>query len=225
MISAYSVAAGVVFIVDVIVHLIAITTQKERLRRVTKVLLMPLLALCFFLLWRVAGDDPVPIYVMVALLFGCVGDACLIDHHHPVGFPLGLVAFSVGHVLYILQMLAITAVPAFWMIVLIIVVYGAGVAMTFRRLTLYLPKKLWGGCLFYMLLLCTLSATAAIGVLNRFSLGTVCLFAGTLLFLLSDTILSFEIFKGETKNGNLKVMITYIAAQILIAAGFFLRMV
>jgi uncharacterized membrane protein YhhN len=55
-------------------------------------------------------------------------------------------------------------------------------------------------------------------------MGTVSLFAGTLLFLLSDTILSFEIFKGETKNGNLKVMITYIAAQILISVGFLLRM-
>lgn len=61
-------------------------------------------------------------------------------------------------------------------------------------------------------------------MLTDLSAGAVCLFAGTLLFLFSDTILSFEIFRGETKNGNLKVMITYIAAQILISAGFLLRM-
>lgn len=224
MISAYTMVAGGVFIVDVFLHLAAIARRKETLRRVTKVLLMPLLALCFFLLWRSAGDEPVPVYVLVALLFGCVGDACLIDHHHPVGFPLGLVAFSVGHVFYIVQMLQITAAPALWMIALLIIVYGAGVTMTLKRLTPYLPKKLWGGSLFYMLLLSTLSATAAVGVLTGFSLGAVCLFAGTLLFLLSDTILSFEIFKGETQNGNLKVMITYIAAQILISTGFLLRM-
>lgn len=225
MISAFTIAAGGLFIVDVIVHLAAIGRQKESLRRVSKVLLMPLLALCFIFMWRDAGDAPVPWYVIAALLFGCVGDACLIDHHHPIGFPLGLIAFSIGHVLYILQMLQITAAPALWMIVLLIVVYGAGTAMTFKKLTPFLPKKLWGGCLFYMLLLCILSATAAAGVLTDFSAGTVCLFAGTLLFLLSDTILSFEIFKGETKNGNLKVMITYIAAQVLISVGFLLRMV
>jgi uncharacterized membrane protein YhhN len=217
-------SAGGVFIVDVIVHLAAIAKGKEGMRRITKVLLMPLLALGFLLLWRDAGDRPIPGLIIAAMLFGCLGDACLIDHHHPVGFPLGLAAFSVGHVLYILQMLQITAAPALWMIALLVVVYGAGTAMTFKKLTPFLPKKLWGGCLFYMLLLCTLSATAAAGVLTGISAGTVCLFAGTLLFLLSDTILSFEIFKGETKNGNLKVMVTYIAAQILIAVGFFLRM-
>ena len=224
MINACVVAAGSAFVIDVNLHIFAITKQQEGLRRVTKVFLMPLLALCFFLLWRCEGDEPVPWYVLAALLFGCVGDTCLIDHHHPVGFPLGLVAFSFGHVLYILQMLMITAAPELWMIALLIVVYGAGVVMTFKKLSPFLPKKLWGGCLFYMILLSTLSAAAAAGMLTSLSLGTVCLFAGTLLFLLSDTILSFEIFRGETKNGNLKVMITYIAAQILISAGFLLRM-
>ena len=224
MLSAYAVTAGGVFAVDVIMHLVAIVKQKEGLRRVTKVLLMPLLALCFFLLWRCAGGEPVPWYVLAALLFGYVGDTCLIDHHHPIGFPLGLAAFSAGHVFYILQMLMITAAPELWMIALLIVIYGAGVVMTFKKLSPFLPKKLWGGCLFYMILLSTLSAAAAAGMLTSLSLGTVCLFLGTLLFLLSDTILSFEIFKGETNNGNLKVMTAYIAAQILIAAGFLLRM-
>jgi uncharacterized membrane protein YhhN len=224
MISAYTLTAGGVFIVDVIVHLAAIAKEKENLRRVTKVLLMPLLALCVMFIWRDAGDEPVPWYMIAALLFGCVGDACLIDHHHPIGFPLGLIAFAIGHVLYILQMLQITAAPVLWIIVLLAAVYGAGTVMTFKKLTPFLPRKLWIGCLLYMALLSTLSATAAVGVLSGFSMGTVSLFAGTLLFLLSDTILSFEIFKGETKNGNLKVMITYIAAQILISVGFLLRM-
>ncbi len=225
MVITYAMIAGGVFVVNVLMHIFAIAKQKEGLQRVTKVLLMPLLALCFFLLWRCTGDEPVPWFVIVALLFGCVGDACMIDPHHPVAFPLGLAAFSVGHVFYILQMLMITAAPEPWLIVLLIVVYGAGVVMTLKKLMPYLPKKLWGGCLLYMILLSTLSAMAATGMLTDLSLGTACIFVGTLLFLLSDIILSFEIFKGETKNGNLRVMITYIAAQILIAAGFYFRMV
>lgn len=225
MIGAITWAAGGVFIIDVAVHLAAIAGGKETLRHVTKVLLMPFLALGFFVLWRDISIEPVPWLVVAALIMGCVGDTCLIDHQHSMGFPLGLASFSIGHVLYIWQMCRITAAPAIWMVVLLVLVYGAGTVMTFKKLTPFLPKKLLGGCLFYMLVLCTLSATAAVGVLTDFSVGTVILFLGTLVFLLSDTILSFEIFKEETKNGNLKVMITYIAAQLLIAVGFFLRMI
>ncbi len=225
MISEYTLVSGGVFMLDVIMHLAAIGKRKEGLRRVTKVLLMPLLAVCFLFIWRDAGGKPVPWLVIAALLFGCAGDKCLIHHHHAVGFPLGLAAFAVGHVLYILQMLELIVMPEWWIIVLLALVYGAGVMVTFKKLLPYLPGKLRYGCLLYTILLSAFSATAAVGVFTSFSFGAVCLFAGTLMFLLSDTVLSFEIFKGETKNGNLKVMITYIAAQMMIAAGFFLRMI
>ena len=210
--------------VNVALHLFAIVSGKEIIRRITKVLLMPLLAVSFYLMWRTFSPNPLPWQVVAALLLGCAGDAFLINHHNRIGFPLGLVAFSIGHVFYIIQLFSLISAPAWWIILLLVVLYGTGVVVTFKMLSPYLPKQFRVGCVFYMMLLCLLSAAAVIGLLTRFSLGSVIVTIGTLLFLLSDTKLSFEIFKGDSKNGNLIVMITYIAAQLLLATGFFLWM-
>ncbi len=219
----FALVTGGLFMIDIILHLVAIVKDKEMLRRVTKILLMPLLALVFILVWGASRAlDLTPWLITAAMLMGCIGDTCLVNHHHPVGFPLGLVAFSAGHVLYLLQMFPLLSVPAWWMVALIVMVYGVGVAVTFTKLSPFLPKRLWALCLFYMVLLSGLSAVAAVGVLANFQIGSNIVFVGTLLFMLSDTTLSFEIFRGETKWGNLKVMVTYIAAQIFLAVGFFL---
>jgi alkenylglycerophosphocholine/alkenylglycerophosphoethanolamine hydrolase len=209
---------------DILLHIIFIVRRKETLRCMTKALLMPLLAMSFLLLWSALSTAPLPWLVLVGIIAGCAGDISLFDHRHSIGVPLGLVFFSAGHVLYLLQMLRLMPAPAWWLIIAAVVVYGAGAAVTYKKLLPFLPKPMRIPALCYMLLLCVLSASAAIAAFTVFHIGAFVLLIGTLAFLLSDTVLSFEMFRGETAHSHLKVMAPYIAAQVLIAAGFFLWM-
>ena len=210
------------FTADTALHLIAVATKKERLRRVTKVMLMPLLALAF-VFWRLALSMDVPWIVFAALMLGCAGDTFLLNHHHTVGMPLGLACFAAGHVLYILTIWRLTPTPAWWLIAALVIAFGACVVVSYKKLRPFLSKAYRPVTLFYMLLLSTLSISAAACALTSFQPGAFVVLAGTLLFMLSDLILSFEIFRNKSRGGNLKVMIPYIAAQVLIAAGFFMQ--
>lgn len=44
-------------------------------------------------------------------------------------------------------------------------------------------------------------------------------FAGSLLFVLSDSLLAFQLFRTPFKYGRLLVMASYIPAQLLLAWG------
>ena len=215
--------AGGLFAVDTALHLAAVALKKERVRRITKVLLMPLLALSF-VLWRLAFSMDVPWIVAVALMLGCAGDTFLLNHHHRVGMPLGLASFAVGHVLYILTIWRLTPTPTWWLIAALVIVYGTCVAVTYKKLRPFLSKAYRPVTMFYMLLLGTLSASAAALALTTLHPGAFVLLAGTLMFMLSDSILSFQIFRKDARGSTLKVMIPYIAAQTLITVGFFLQM-
>ena len=209
---------------DIAVHLTAVAQKKERLRRISKVLLMPLAALTFSLWWFSISDAALPVLVVAGLLMGCLGDTLLLNHHHKIGLPVGLASFSAGHVLYIVQIWRISAPPAWWVFVLLVLVYGAGVACLYVRLFPYLPKAFRVPSLAYMLLISSLSVSAAAAALKSFTPGAALVLAGTLLFMLSDGILSFEVFRTETHASHLKVMVPYIAAQTLISAGFLVCM-
>jgi uncharacterized membrane protein YhhN len=198
--------------------------KRERLRRFTKVPLMPLLALAFSLCRVSFSAEPLPWTVIAALLLGCAGDTLLLNHHHPVGMPLGLAAFSAGHALYTVTIWRLTPTPAWWLIATLIAVYGGGVALIYKKLRPYMPKAYRAMGLLYMLLISTMGASAAADALTTLEAGAFVLLVGTLLFMLSDSILSFEIFRGETRGSNLKVMIPYIAAQTFLATGFWLQL-
>lgn len=221
MLFAALIACGL-FAADTAIHLSAVALKKETLRRATKVLLMPLLAVSF-IFWRLALGLSVPWIVVAALMLGCAGDTFLLNHHHRIGMPLGLASFAAGHVLYIIAIERLTPLPAWWLVVLLAAAYGTGVAVTYKKLRPFLSKAYRPVGLFYMLLLSTLSAFAAACALTTLRPGAFVVLAGTLLFMLSDSILSFEIFRNETRGSNLKVMAPYIAAQALIAAGLFLQ--
>ena len=176
-------AAGALYTADTTLHITAIAIQNERLRRVTKVLLMPLLAGTFILCWFSVSTDALPWLVPLALLMGCAGDIFLLDPHHQAGFPLGLAFFAVGHVLYLIQILFVLAASAWWTAALIAILFLP--VQPLSKSCCRTTKKAAARGIVYFLLLCTLSVFAALGMLTSFSAGTAMLFAGTLMFLLS----------------------------------------
>lgn len=73
---------------------------------------------------------------------------------------------------------------------------------------------------FYSLLIISDSFFALRSLITVFSVPTLIVFIGSLLFIFSDYTLSMQYFKKVTKIGNFSVMFTYILAQACLAFGF-----
>ena len=116
--------------------------------------------------------------------------------------------------------LAAAAQPRLFTALAATLVPGAVALCIFFVLRRRIPKALRLPGLLYGLLLASLGSAAFIG-LRAGAPGAGFLLAGGCLFLCSDGILAFETFRdGDSNAADVAVMLTYIAAQALLAAGF-----
>ncbi|HWR23365.1 MAG TPA: lysoplasmalogenase [Feifaniaceae bacterium] len=200
------------FAVLTAVHLYACAGGMQKLRRFTKPFLMPVL-----MLWYTLAARTPSAVVAMALLLGCVGDFFLLHDERRKNLYLGIASFAAGHILYLAFLLPRIRLPAWWAVALLAAVYGAGLVWSCLRIRPHAPKGMFAGSALYAALLCCMSACAALYALSGHS---PLPFFGSLLFLISDSILSNEIMVKRTRYGTLAVMSAYIAAQFLLALGF-----
>lgn len=205
---------------DVTVHLFACASKNRlMLRRVTKCLLMPLLALCYALFAKAFSPN-----VLAAILFGFAGDLVLLFRPRHWAFPAGIAAFAAGHVFYLVSFLsALPQKPAWYWVALLGLIALASACTLIRYIWKGLPNKLKPPSFLYMLLI---GAMASSAVLFGFSgASPLCWLAipGGLLFVFSDATLSIDAFHHAVKYRNVVVMSTYIAAQTLIVAALALN--
>ncbi len=200
-----------------VTHLAACGLGKSRLRYSTKLLLMPLVAALYCAL----VDRPAPA-VLAAMFCGWVGDFFMIYKHKDAFLAAGMAAFGVGHILYVahIGVIAAAAEPRLFTALAATLVPGAVAIVIFAVLRRRIPKQLRLPGLLYGLLLASLGSAAFIA-LRAGAPGGAYLLAGGCLFLCSDGILSFETFRdGDSNAADVAVMLTYIAAQTLLAIGF-----
>lgn len=200
-----------------VTHLAACGLGKSRLRYFTKLLLMPLVAALYCAL----VDRPAPA-VLAAMFCGWVGDFFMIYKHKDAFLAAGMAAFGVGHILYVahIGVIAAAAEPRLFTALAATLVPGAIAIVIFAVLRRRIPKQLRLPGLLYGLLLASLGSAAFIA-LRAGAPGGAYLLAGGCLFLCSDGILSFETFRdGDSNAADVAVMLTYIAAQALLAVGF-----
>lgn len=200
-----------------VTHLAACGLGKSRLRYSTKLLLMPLVAALYCAL----VDRPAPA-VLAAMFCGWVGDFFMIYKHKDAFLAAGMAAFGVGHILYVahIGVIAAAAEPRLFTALAATLVPGAIAIVIFAVLRRRIPKQLRLPGLLYGLLLASLGSAAFIA-LRAGAPGGAYLLAGGCLFLCSDGILSFETFRdGDSNAADVAVMLTYIAAQTLLAIGF-----
>lgn len=200
------------FAVLAAVHLYACARQIQKLRRFTKPFLMPVL-----MLWYTLAAQAPSALIALALLCGCVGDFFLLHDERKKNLYFGITSFAAGHVLYLAFLLPRIQLPAWWITALLAAVYGAGLLWSCLRIRPHAQKDMLTGSALYAALLCFMSACAAVYALSGHN---VLPLLGSLLFLISDSILSNQILVKETRYGTLAVMSTYIAAQTLLAIGF-----
>ncbi|MDR1620232.1 MAG: lysoplasmalogenase [Clostridiales bacterium] len=204
--------AWIVFLAAAAAHLYACLTRRETLRRWTKPMLMPLLAVCYAL-----SASAISAYVVTGLLLGCAGDCLLLKLDTPARFAAGLFAFLLGHVCYILFMLPQARYPAWYILIPLCLLYCASGALLYRRLKNHMPAIAKPAIIAYMAVICLMSAYALFYLYGGHA---VWAFAGSLLFIASDGILASSIFLQKPKHGNFPIMLAYIAAQTLLTLGF-----
>lgn len=206
----------ILLIADALTHLFfCLPPAQSKLRKVTKLLLMPLLAVCY----TYFAADFTPL-VPVALLFGFIGDALLLYPDREKFFFAGLSAFGIGHVLYIIVFLGRIGVrPPLWIVAVAIVLYALGIVLMLRYLLPSLSEFLVIPCCVYMVLLSFMSLSAFVFALGSAGAAPTVVFIGSLLFLVSDGVLAVATFQRKMAYAPLLIMSTYIAAQSMIAFG------
>ena len=195
----------------------------SRQYRYVKFTLMPLL-LAFYMAssffgWPgslgLAPHGPEPL-IILALVFGWGGDAIL-ELSYKL-FPLGVASFLTGHVFYIvhfaLQVKWSSLSP--WMLFALLPLAAYVIFMLKNILPAPKAKPFRVPLIFYLAALVGLLVAAfqRLGSVNPLSFGLV--MAGSVLFVVSDSMLAFHMFGSKGEGG---VMETYTLAQLCLVLG------
>ena len=173
------------------------------------------LTMIFIILLAMQGEASVPFYktmILGGLAFSLVGDILLmlpIDH-----FLAGLVAFLIAHLFYSVAFGSEIESLAGWPILPLAL---AGV-VEFRLLSPGLGRmKL--PVVFYMLAILGMAWLAWERALQGTTAGAQMAFVGALCFILSDSVLAINRFRGKFKYAPVLKLGAYYTAQLLIAGS------
>lgn len=205
------------FAVAAVLHLWACISGKQRIRHISKIFLLPLLALSYLFLI----PSPAP-SVLLAFGFGWLGDIFLIYPGKDLTRTLGIGSFVLGHACYIWSLLSrlssMASLQLVWLAPLVFLLFAA---FLYSRIFRVLPGNMRLLSVFYFLILVLVGSLSGLSLLNGIpaSFWLVC---GSALFLCSDTILcrQFYTIGDPAPRTDFCVMLTYILAQFLLMLGF-----
>lgn len=188
--------------------------QNKKLKCLTKPLLMPLI-IVYYLLSAAAPD-----YLLIAaLLMGFIGDVFLLGTGSSLIY--GAIAFLIGHFCYIFLFVQSTSffatVPLYYALFLIpYIIYAIFFICTIKNKVGYLiiPISV------YICTILTMSFCALCRISPGLEPANLLPWAGSILFIASDSILGGNTYLCPQKNYEVSVMITYVLAQLFIMAGF-----
>ncbi len=198
-----------------VANLVAQVIPSEELERYTKPLLMPLLL--FYIYKKSIGNTTIKVILLsVAILFSWLGDVVLMFQSNEMYFMLSIGFFLIAQVTYVFVLSKSS--------------YQKPNISFFK----ILPFLLYGVILFYILLpagaftvpiivyglvilIMMISAYFRRGVTSVRSYQLA--FIGSILFVLSDSILAVNAFKDPIPFAGLLTMSTYCAAQYLLVEG------
>lgn len=208
---------GGLFCITFVMHMLFTKNEYYKGRCYTKPFLMPLLASYY-----IVSVAEVNKLIVMALVFGFMGDVFLMCPKIKNNFMLGLGAFLIGHVCYVflfLQGISFAKDVPVWFY-LIIIVYAMVACTVWKKLVKYLGNMKTPTCIYMsVILVMSFASLARIWVMGM-SISFFLPFIGSLLFLCSDYMLGVYTFIGEFKNGNIYIMLTYVLAQVLIVGGY-----
>lgn len=189
------------------------------IRYISKPLLMPLLALYYlFATFDING------WIVAGILGGFVGDVCLMIPD-PKGtkkfFRIGLIAFLLGHIFYVIAF--IQAAGDFagyqWWSIFLAIPYVVIGAYTYPRLIKHTGKMTIPVTVYLIVIvLMGVSTSLLWGIRAPFGVGIAMI--GALVFMISDTINAFNRFAKPIPNERLYTMSSYLIGQFLLVLGY-----
>ena len=204
-----------------IFHVSFIVLKKERARRVSKCLVVPVLLGAYL-----AGGGNKFLLPVFALVLGWFGDVLLLRIEKKINFMLGLASFLLGHLCYTLTFINILgfsvsddapgkiSIPAAALFTVPAIVLGA---LVFR---LVKPaKEMYVPVIVYMIVLELMTLFGFQVFLFYPGFAGFLILSGCLCFMISDTILAYHIFRKQTLLGAILIMVFYILAQTEIILG------
>lgn len=163
--------------------------------------------------------------IAIGLIFGMVGDILLnlrfvIKKHGQKAFLLGIVAFLVGHILYLCALIPISVHTV--LCVIIGAVLAAGLLIyIFKTMEVKIAFKIFG--VFYLgavIIMTVIALGIAISTGNPHDIAYA---VGAVLFTASDIVLIFNTFSGTTKFSlRITNLSLYYIGQLLIASSLFI---
>lgn len=178
-----------------------------------------------FIAWKSTGN-PLNTRFLIGLIFGMIGDILLnLRYVFPEKgqkiFLVGILAFLIGHILYLLALLPQAEhVWASYCVVAGALLAGLLLAYIFKTMEVKKAFKIFGvfylGAVFIM-------TSIAIGVALFTPSKRATVYAiGAVLFTASDVVLIFNTFSGVTKFSlRITNLLLYYIGQILIACSLF----
>ncbi len=208
----------IIFILVLAAYLTGIQLQNTTIQYICKPLLMPLLAIHFMVsLNGYAGN--LKTWVLLALFFSLAGDILLLlDPDNKMYFMLGLSAFLLAHIFYIVFFHRVRIAELLkgnaWLMVIVVIYYGALISFLSPYLgEMKWPVRVYGIVISFMFML----AMHMLFIKNK-KAGQL-MMVGALLFIISDSVLAINKFYQPFEAAGIIIIVTYGIAQLLIVQG------
>lgn len=196
-------------------NLIAKVIPSEELNLYTKPLLMPLLMI--YVYKSSVGKTTARILLLcVALLFSWLGDVALMYQSNEIYFMAGIGLFLIAQITYIVVLRkSMYQRPNFNFLKILPFLIYAGILFYFLLPAgdFSIPIVIYGLVIMVMAIMARLREGNAAYDSYRLALG------GSILFLVSDSILAFNAFHTTIPYAGIFIMATYCAAQLMLVMG------
>ncbi|MEO8590152.1 MAG: lysoplasmalogenase [Flavobacteriales bacterium] len=214
---------GVVYGLATLGTIIGEMTGRHWLVYICKPAMMVILSSWFFFSSRRVGDR-FTLLIQAGLFFSLVGDvALMLQHLDEFNFLIGLGAFLIAQLCYTMAFAQNIANVGGPQGVLISTVLAVGVIAYGYFFASDLLPKVDEGIMVPVALYAVVITLMGIGAAYRFGRtflrSFLLVFFGALLFIASDSILAINRFSHQLGHAEWSVLITYAAAQFLIALG------
>ena len=208
----------VTYLLIVTIHLYCCFHHHEGIRKFTKCLLMPFLAMTYYL---GCPKEKFSKVILFAILFGYLGDILLLIEGL---FLLGVVSFLVGHLLYTVTFFVETGLKNYrknllvFLLVCVVYFYIETEVLGYFRPAL-VKFGLWGPLFVYTSILSALNISSALYAYCYRNIYSILAYIGSIIFYVSDCILAKQLFFEYNKYYQISIMFTYILGQSLISLG------
>lgn len=189
--------------------------SRRRLRLFTKPVALPFLGLFYYY-----TVDTVSMWILLALVFGLVGDVFLLSQKRKRYFIAGLTAFLAGHIFYVIHFISFCPWESVhWPLMVVLGLILIVIGIIIQRQLKSISKVIRIPVIFYTIVIGTMALGSFTRVGGFSGLSLWMPIAGAFLFMLSDSLIAFRNFKRKSAILSYLVSITYYLAQFLLVAG------